>query len=253
VALRHRLLRLIPALLLGVLFAGPLHARLTPYQPYPLKLLIRSSEFTPTDASAEFPKECDLKNYSDACANGKTPAGKVVMQVEDDWARKYTISCDVDGSWSNCAPLPVKEYYGARRHSNGLTIVVPDATGENKPHFYPYSGASVRTPKSRPAAKPAASEQNQAGAEAESTAPPPRAQVASAAASVRCHFTSTPDGAEIQIDGKYFGNTPSEISLTPGSHKIVVSMAGYPEWRRELTLTADSAVNVMANLQQSKQ
>jgi hypothetical protein len=234
-------------LLLGTINANPLYARLTPYQPDLLKLQILSSEFIPADASAEFPKDCDLKNFSAACFNGKTPAGKVIMHVEDNWVRKYTVTCDADATWSNCSPLPVEQRYEGRRHSNGLTIVVPDAAGQKKPCFYPYSGAAVRSKEHRAARKSTANEARQERATA------PAAEAAPAAGRTRCHFTSNPDGAEIQIDGRYSGNTPSEISLAAGTHTIVISMAGYPEWKRELTVTADSEVNVSANLQQSRQ
>ena len=252
VSLRAFALRLLPGVMLGALFANQLYAREIPYQPYPLKIQVLSSEFSPADASAEFPKACDLKHYSDACATGKTPAGKSVMRIEDDWGRKYTLSCDADANWSHCSPLAEKQYYRARRHSNGITIAYPGAAGQNTPHFYLYSGKAAHAAKHKRAAQPAEAQQS-----AQAAVEPPGAAAAVAQAApgekrIRCRFTSTPDGAEIQIDGHYFGNTPSEIGLPTGTHQIVISLPGFAEWKRELTVTADSSVNVTANLQKSQ-
>jgi hypothetical protein len=69
---------------------------------------------------------------------------------------------------------------------------------------------------------------------------------------VKCNFSSTPAGAEITVDWRYVGNTPSEIGLSPGTHVVVISTPGFAEWKRELTVAADSAVNVTANLQKTQ-
>jgi hypothetical protein len=39
-------------------------------------------------------------------------------------------------------------------------------------------------------------------------------------------FTSDPSGAEIYSDGKFMGQTPSTITMLPGSHVIVLKAAG---------------------------
>jgi hypothetical protein len=69
---------------------------------------------------------------------------------------------------------------------------------------------------------------------------------------VRCNFSSTPAGADITVDGKYLGNTPSEIPLTTGTHVVILSMPGFAEWKRELTVEPDSVVNVTASLEKTK-
>src|SRR6266478_3611534 len=38
---------------------------------------------------------------------------------------------------------------------------------------------------------------------------------------------SSPDGAEITIDDKYMGSTPSTLKLTPGDHKIRLEKSGF--------------------------
>jgi hypothetical protein len=70
---------------------------------------------------------------------------------------------------------------------------------------------------------------------------------------VRCDFNSTPSGAEITVDGKYVGDTPSEVGLSVGTHTVVVSIAGFAQWKRELAVQPDSRLNVNAVLQKEQQ
>jgi hypothetical protein len=250
VALRKSLLRLLPLALLSALPSSMLFARAVPYEPYPLKIQILSSEFTPQDASAEFPPACDLKHYSEACYDGKTRPGTSVIELVDSWGRKHTFTCHADAEWSNCSPLPEKAYFKGRKHKKGYTIVYPNPSGEKTPHFYPYSVDTGKRSKSS------------SGAKAEHTVRATVAPTGEAAAAeeeepeaaqemIRCSITSTPAGAEITIDGHYVGNTPSDIGLPPGKHAVAISMPGYGDWRRELRVTPQSTVNVTARLQES--
>ena len=66
---------------------------------------------------------------------------------------------------------------------------------------------------------------------------------------MKCNFTSTPAGADINLDGKYVGSTPSEIMFSTGTHVVIFSMAGFTEWRRELTVLPGSELTVSAILQ----
>jgi hypothetical protein len=69
---------------------------------------------------------------------------------------------------------------------------------------------------------------------------------------VKCNFTSTPAGAEITLDGKYVGSTPSEIELVTGTHAVVFSMPGFTQWKRELTVLPGSELTVNAILQKGE-
>lgn len=61
---------------------------------------------------------------------------------------------------------------------------------------------------------------------------------------------STPDGADITVDGKYVGSTPSTVKLFPGEHTIKIDKSGFKPWERTLTVTSDSQVSVSATLEQ---
>ncbi len=46
------------------------------------------------------------------------------------------------------------------------------------------------------------------------------------------NIISEPNGAEIYIDEKFVGSTPSKISLSVGEHSIKVTRKGYKDWER---------------------
>lgn len=60
---------------------------------------------------------------------------------------------------------------------------------------------------------------------------------------------STPDSAEIEVDGDFMGNTPSTLELNPGEHHIAVRKAGYTVWEKTIKL-APGEITVNAELQQ---
>ena len=57
-------------------------------------------------------------------------------------------------------------------------------------------------------------------------------------------ITSVPDGADITIDGKYVGGTPSILQLAPGDHTIVIEKANFKPWQRTIGVTAGSNLNI---------
>jgi hypothetical protein len=51
---------------------------------------------------------------------------------------------------------------------------------------------------------------------------------------------STPSGADIEIDDAFVGNTPSTVSVPPGSHKIAVKKKGFADWTKTLNVSGGS-------------
>jgi hypothetical protein len=68
-----------------------------------------------------------------------------------------------------------------------------------------------------------------------------------AAAAAVLAVTSTPDGAEIEIDNAFVGSTPSSIPVSMGSHTITVHKPGYSAWQRTIQV-GGGTVNVAAEL-----
>ena len=62
---------------------------------------------------------------------------------------------------------------------------------------------------------------------------------------------STPDGAEISVDDKFLGTTPSTVQLTPGEHKIVIMKAGFKPWERTMTINPNGSVNLDVSLEKA--
>lgn len=59
--------------------------------------------------------------------------------------------------------------------------------------------------------------------------------------------SSTPLGADIEIDGKFVGSTPSSISVAPGDHTVDVRKSGFATWERKITVSSGH-VNLAAEL-----
>jgi hypothetical protein len=62
--------------------------------------------------------------------------------------------------------------------------------------------------------------------------------------------SSTPNGAEIQIDNVFVGSTPSAVPVALGSHTITVRKPGYSAWERTIQINGGT-VNVAAELNRS--
>jgi PEGA domain len=57
-------------------------------------------------------------------------------------------------------------------------------------------------------------------------------------------LSSDTDGAEIYIDGKFVGDTPSTIPLASGVHQIAIKANGKKDWKREIEVMKDSQVTL---------
>jgi serine protease Do len=63
------------------------------------------------------------------------------------------------------------------------------------------------------------------------------------------NVTSAPSGAEIYLDGKFVGDTPSTLQVAAGTHKIRVEAAGKKPFERQLDVLKDSKVTLTATLE----
>ena len=59
--------------------------------------------------------------------------------------------------------------------------------------------------------------------------------------------SSSPGAADIEIDGKFVGSTPSTIGVTSSTHHIVLRKRGYADWQREITISG-SHISINADL-----
>ncbi len=86
-----------------------------------------------------------------------------------------------------------------------------------------------------PAAAPAATPN---AAPTDSTAVSPDQVSPDQGAAAELEVSSTPAGADIEIDGNFVGNTPSTLGITAGSHQVSVKKAGFKPWERKITVSS---------------
>ncbi|MBM4139871.1 MAG: PEGA domain-containing protein [Nitrospira sp.] len=53
----------------------------------------------------------------------------------------------------------------------------------------------------------------------------------------KIYIMSTPEGADIEINGAFVGNTPYEATLSEGVHKIKLSKSGYSTWEKNVRVS----------------
>ena len=218
------------------------------------------------------PINCEQQTFDAYCRSTRTPQLTSTLLVQEGNEPPFRVTCTIESKFSRCTPLPKGETFEARREKHGITVYYVDDKGKARSQLYKYVDKSGKPGPSTTAAVVAS---QRVPVAAENAAPPRAAAVAAPVQNapapvplpappqgglaekasrekVRCSFTSTPPDADITVDGSYVGNTPSEIGLTTGKHVVVIAKVGFGEWKRELTVSSDSVVNVTANLQQSQ-
>jgi PEGA domain-containing protein len=76
----------------------------------------------------------------------------------------------------------------------------------------------------------------------------PATPAATAAGANELSISSTPPGADIEIDGNYVGSTPSTVGVASGQHQISVKKTGFKPWERKIAVSS-GRVNVSAVLE----
>lgn len=220
---------------------------------YPLRIRILSAETRALASEPQVPKDCDLQNFSAYCNESRNPSSQSLMLVQDSDGKPFGIACTTDSRWSKCAPLPVGATFDARKEKHGLTILYRDSKGKEVKQSYQLVATTAVPPvgASQLAASRVATQSGTApnsAAEAATSPGPGWVQVVNPE-KVRCNFSSTPPGAEITVDGRYVGNTPSEVGLSTGTHTVVFALSGFSQWKRDLAVLPGSDLNVSAVLQ----
>ena len=60
---------------------------------------------------------------------------------------------------------------------------------------------------------------------------------------------SEPAGADVLVDGKFVGQTPSTLQLQAGTYTLSVRLQGYQTWQKELSAISGSESNLQATLE----
>jgi len=83
-------------------------------------------------------------------------------------------------------------------------------------------------------------------------APTPATNAPTVPSGGKLSVVSVPDGADIELDGSFVGNTPSDVQVPEGNHTITVKKAGFKDWERALKVNAGSNVHLSAQLEKTE-
>jgi hypothetical protein len=74
---------------------------------------------------------------------------------------------------------------------------------------------------------------------------------ASTPSSAKLQLESNPTGADIEVDGNFVGNTPSDVQVSDGEHAITIKKAGFKDWERKMKVSGGSSVHLSAELEKA--
>jgi hypothetical protein len=243
----------------GFLFAAMLANASS--QKYTVRITVLDSETraSTADNNNGVPQNCEQLTFDAYCRSTTNVPLISTLLVQEGNEPPFRISCTIESRYSKCIPLPKGESFDAKREKRGLEVYYTDDKGKERKQLYTLLAADGKTGPPAVAASATASPKpvpTTAAPVQSSPAPAPLPAVGSAqkitsdkAEKVKCNFTSTPPGAEITLDGNYVGSTPSEINLNAGTHTVVLSMPGFAQWKRDLTVIPGSDLTVGAILQ----
>jgi hypothetical protein len=253
--------RAVAALQSGFLLLAMLANATSNKTPMQITVLDSVTRASAPDNNNGVPQNCEQLTFDAYCRSTTNVPLISTLLVQEGNEPPFRISCTID-RYSRCTPLSKGETFEAQREKHGITVYFVDDKGKSRKQLYTLVAGEISP---RPAPVP----QSQNAPVASSTAPVPAPATAApaitkplAAATViqgavpngiKCNFSSTPAGAEITLDGKFVGSTPSAIEIGAGTHVIVLSMPGFSQWKRDLTATSGSELTVNAILQKQGQ
>ena len=121
------------------------------------------------------------------------------------------------GAWTECPAFNIGSKY-TLTVNNTSDARLEDSTGGRSAKLEYLSSAKRSAPPAR-------------------TPTPTQAPAVGSIVEAKVHITSSPSGGEIYIDGKFLGNTPSDIILPAREHVVKVTLGG-KEWTRTVQITA---------------
>jgi hypothetical protein len=259
-------MRRIAAVQAGLLLAAMLANAASQKETVRITVLDSVTRASTADNNNGVPQNCEQLTFDAYCRSTTNVPMISTLLVQEDNEPPFRISCTIESRYSRCIPLPKGESFDARKEKHGITVYYVDDKGKERRQLYALVDAAGKSGAPAAAAGVAAQPAPAAAAPRQSSAAAAAASASGASASapsagslqatppekmekVKCDFSSTPAGAEITLDGRYVGSTPSEIAITTGEHVVLFSMPGFIQWKRELTVLPGSVLTVSAILQ----
>ena len=177
----------------------------------------------------------------------------------------YVVSCGGGLVWRiHCSALSAGQVLKGFVDGGKLTVSLDSKTRtyrvETSQYIGPLGGKSSPQGSVDPLRPPAPVEGPNAGPSVKRTVqtqrpgdpnPPPTTQADGrdpASNGAKVMVSSEPSGADIYVDERFVGNTPSLIQLEAGSHAVRVESKGRRTWTRAISLTAGSKISLQATL-----
>jgi hypothetical protein len=79
----------------------------------------------------------------------------------------------------------------------------------------------------------------------------PLAAASSSSSEGTLEFASTPDGADIELDGAFIGSTLRSKSVKPGEYRVVMKKKGFKDWERKVAVSAGESLKILAELEEN--
>jgi hypothetical protein len=197
-----------------------------------------------SDNSSNSSTDCKKSTKGDAVncdtyTNGpiSIPVTEYTISVVASDGNDYVIRCNNRPLFSHCQNLPLGSKLRARWNKSDL-VVEYVADDKAKEIDYAVVSATEHAAAVNSSSSPPAAATSAVSAPTASSAPPEQLNV-----------SSTPAGADIDVDGAYVGSTPSSLSLAPGDHLIEIKKDGFTGWSRKMHVFGGGSVNVSATLQ----
>jgi hypothetical protein len=95
----------------------------------------------------------------------------------------------------------------------------------------------------------AAAQNKVAASQPPAAAAPAMAVPAAVPTTAKVSVTSIPDGADIEVDGSFVGNTPSDIDVAAGDHTVTVKKGGFQNWEKKLRVSSGSNVRLKVEME----
>jgi PEGA domain len=229
-----------------------------------IKVLDSQTRPLSLDDNNGVPLNCEQLTFDAYCRSSRTVRLQNTLLVQEGDGAPFRISCTIESKFSRCTPLPKGATFEARREKKGIVVYYVDDKGKARSELYTLVAGDGRVGTAAAATTAASAATTTAAAGATTTAPQPAPapvkNVGQAPApateslreTVKCSFSSTPSGADVTLDGRFVGSTPSVLGVTTGTHVVVVSMAGFAQWKREFSVTPGSELTVNAVLQKAQ-
>jgi len=153
--------------------------------------------------------------------------------------------------YSACHVWDSGTIFHGRREKNEIRLLVQDDEGKLKVEHWPIAGtvAFNAAPPNPSPAVPGQPTSDSKAAEVSPAAAAAAAPVGRVLTRADVHTDSNPSGADIEVDGSFVGNTPSDIQITGGDHTVAVKKKGFKDWERKLKVSGGSSVHLNAELE----